>query len=234
MHLYDTSSNILKQRSEADDAWISIGYFDQSTNAFKVIDDTIVVNTSGTQTGIIGDQATSVWQAGTGTTQSLVSPASVKAAIDAQVSTKPLMLVQDEVSVYSAAGYGNSTWQTTTLNTIKINSISGSVGSNNITLPAGSYYVEYSLPVARVASDTADKVGSRLRNTTASSNAIVGQSMKIGDWQNLNFLGAGEFTISSTSNFELQVYSNESVVLRYGNVPPSQNAVFAIVKIFRA
>ena len=234
MHWYDTSSNILKQRSEADDAWISIGYFDQSTNAFKILDNTIVANTSGTQTGIIGDQSTATWQAGTGTTQSLVSPASVKAAIDAQVSTKPLMLVQDEVSSYSATNYGNSTWQTTTLNTIKINSISGSVGSNNITLPAGSYYVEYSLPVARVASDTADLVGSRLRNTTASSNAIVGQSMKIGDWQNLNFMGAGEFTISGTSNFELQVYSNEGIVLRYGNVPPSQNAVFAIVKIFRA
>jgi hypothetical protein len=234
MHWYDTSSNILKQRSEADDAWISIGYFDQSTNSFKILDNTIVANTSGTQTGIIGDQSTATWQAGTGTTQSLVSPASVKAAIDAQVSTKPLMLVQDEVSSYSATNYGNSTWQTTTLNTIKINSISGSVGSNNITLPAGSYYVEYSLPVARVASDTADLVGSRLRNTTASSNAIVGQSMKIGDWQNLNFMGAGEFTISGTSNFELQVYSNEGIVLRYGNVPPSQNAVFAIVKIFRA
>lgn len=78
MHWYDTSSNILKQRSEANDAWISIGYFDQSTNAFKVLDDTMVVNTSGTQTGIIGDQATSVWQAGTGTTESLVSPAKVK------------------------------------------------------------------------------------------------------------------------------------------------------------
>ena len=78
MHWYDTSSNILKQRSEADDAWISIGYFDQTSNSFKVLDDTMVVNTSGVQTGLIGDQATSVWQAGTGTTESLVSPAKVK------------------------------------------------------------------------------------------------------------------------------------------------------------
>ena len=82
MHWYDTSSNMLKQRSEADDAWISIGYFDQSTNAFRVLDDTVVVNTSGTQTGLIGDQATSTWQAGTGTTESLVSPAKIKSAIE--------------------------------------------------------------------------------------------------------------------------------------------------------
>ena len=90
MHWYDTSTNILKQRSEADDAWISIGYFDQSTNAFKVLDDTMVVNTSGTQTGIIGDQATSTWQAGTGTTESLISPAKLKAFGDALIDVNGL------------------------------------------------------------------------------------------------------------------------------------------------
>ena len=87
---YDTSSNILKQRSEADDAWISIGYFDQSTNSFKILDDTMVVNTSGTQTGLIGDQATSIWQAGTGTTESLISPAKLKAFGDALIDVNGL------------------------------------------------------------------------------------------------------------------------------------------------
>ena len=96
MHWYDTSSNILKQRSEADDAWISIGYFDQSTNAFKVLDDTMVVNTSGTQTGLIGDQPQSTWVAGTGTTESLISPAKLKAFGDA--------LMPDSLGV-------NQTWQ---------------------------------------------------------------------------------------------------------------------------
>ena len=90
MHWYDTSTNILKQRSEADDAWISIGYFDQSTNAFKVLDDTMVVNTSGTQTGIIGDQAQSTWVAGTGTTESLISPAKLKAFGDALIDVNGL------------------------------------------------------------------------------------------------------------------------------------------------
>tara|TARA_R110000796_G_C14537558_1_gene432564 strand:+ start:1224 stop:1931 length:708 start_codon:yes stop_codon:yes gene_type:complete len=90
MHWYDTSTNTLKQRSEEDDAWISIGYFDQSSNAFKVFDDTMVVDASGTQTGIIGDQATSAWEAGTGTTQSLVSPANVKAAVDSLVVSSPI------------------------------------------------------------------------------------------------------------------------------------------------
>ena len=34
MQWYDTANNILKMRSEADDAWINIGTLDQSTNTF--------------------------------------------------------------------------------------------------------------------------------------------------------------------------------------------------------
>jgi hypothetical protein len=78
---YDTGANILKMRSEADDVWINIGYLDQTADAFRIFDNTQVVNTSGVQTGLIGDQANSAWEAGTSTTESLVSPAKVKAAI---------------------------------------------------------------------------------------------------------------------------------------------------------
>ena len=80
---YDTANNILKMRTEADDGWISVAYIDQGAGAFRVLDDTQVVNTSGTQTGLIGDQAEATWEAGTGTTESLVSPAKIKAAIEA-------------------------------------------------------------------------------------------------------------------------------------------------------
>ena len=78
---YDTGTNTLKMRAEANDAWINVAYLDQSTDAFRILDDTQVVNTSGTQTGLLGDQSTATWEAGAGTTQSLVSPANVKASI---------------------------------------------------------------------------------------------------------------------------------------------------------
>lgn len=78
---YDTGSNTLKMRTEADDQWISIGYMDQGADAFRIFDNTQIVNTSGSQTGLLGDQPTSTWQAGTGTTESLVSPAKIQAAI---------------------------------------------------------------------------------------------------------------------------------------------------------
>ena len=78
---YETDTNILKMRNEADSAWINVAYLDQGSSAFRILDDTQVTNTSGTQTGLLGDQATATWEAGSGTTESLVSPAKVKAAI---------------------------------------------------------------------------------------------------------------------------------------------------------
>lgn len=87
---YDTSANILKMRAEADDAWINIGYLDQSADAFRILDNTQVVSTAGSQTGLLGGQTTNTWQTGTGTTESLVSPAQVKAAIDANASQTPV------------------------------------------------------------------------------------------------------------------------------------------------
>jgi len=85
MFWYDTAANILKMRSEADDAWINVAYVDQSENAWRVLDNTQVVNTSGTTIGYLGVHATSVWQSGVDTENRLVSPAKVKAAIEALV-----------------------------------------------------------------------------------------------------------------------------------------------------
>jgi hypothetical protein len=85
MFWYDTSANILKMRSEADDAWINVAYVDQSANAWRVLDNTQVVDTSGTTIGYLGVQVTSFWQSGVSTNDSLVSPAKVKAAIEALV-----------------------------------------------------------------------------------------------------------------------------------------------------
>jgi len=110
---YDTGTNTLKMRSEANSVWISVGYLDQSSNAFRIFDDTQVVNSSGTQTGIIGDQATATWEAGTSTTESLVSPAKVKAAIEALVPAPTPSIGESQswavVSRTSGTSYQNTT-----------------------------------------------------------------------------------------------------------------------------
>ena len=114
---YDTATHILKLKAEVGSDWISIGYFDQSTDTFRIFDDTQLVDASGTATGgVLGDQTTATWQSGTGTTESLVSPAKVKAAIDS--------LVPDTLGVnqsYASTTLTTNTWyQNTTGRAIAI------------------------------------------------------------------------------------------------------------------
>ena len=93
MFWYDETAHILKMRSELNDVWISVGYLDQDTDTFKILDDTVVTTAAGVDTnGIIGDQTTATWQAGTGTTESLVSPAKVKASVIANAPSPSLNL----------------------------------------------------------------------------------------------------------------------------------------------
>tara|TARA_R110002153_G_scaffold144569_1_gene295789 strand:- start:661 stop:1350 length:690 start_codon:yes stop_codon:yes gene_type:complete len=90
---YDTATHILKLKAEAGADWINIGYFDQGTDTFKILDDTVVITAAGAATnGIIGDQTTGTWQAGTGTTESLVSPAKVKASVIANAPVTSMLV----------------------------------------------------------------------------------------------------------------------------------------------
>ena len=115
---YDTGSNTLKMRTEADDQWISIGYLDQGSDAFRIFDDTLVVSSSGSQTGLIGGQSNNTWRAGTSTTESLVSPAKVKAAIDNLVSIPDTLGVNQS---YASTTLTTNTWyQNTTGRAIAI------------------------------------------------------------------------------------------------------------------
>ena len=108
---YDTGSSTLKMRTEADDQWISIGYLDQGSDAFRIFDDTLVVSSGGSQTGLIGDQSTATWQAGTGTTESLVSPAKVKASVESNSVSVGLNQTWQDVAASRSIGtsYQNTT-----------------------------------------------------------------------------------------------------------------------------
>jgi hypothetical protein len=68
MLFYNTASNILQMRSEADDAWIDLGTLDQTANTFSAK---------------VNPLDTSVWETGTGTTEAVISPAKLAAGIAA-------------------------------------------------------------------------------------------------------------------------------------------------------
>jgi hypothetical protein len=98
---YDTANNLLKMRNEADSAWITIGTLNQSTNKFEV--DNLPTLTQAT------------WEAGTNTTEAVVTPAKVKAAIDSlgqKVTTATVTTAIASSSIGAVGTYamlGNST-----------------------------------------------------------------------------------------------------------------------------
>lgn len=156
-------------------------------------------------------------------------------SVEVSVSGAPDAVFVDRVVATGSQNLSGSNWTKTDLtNTVRNTVTNCTLSSSVISLPAGSYYVEFNLPIGRVSSDTAQKVVTRFRNTSTSTTAALGQTLSIGDWQNLNFHGCGEFTITGTNNFELQGWSEESCKTRYGYSNNSGEAmIFGMVKIWK-
>jgi len=158
---YDTDAFILYIRANGNDAWIPVAYLDQTNDKFRILDDTQVVNTSGTQTGLLGDQATATWETGTGTVESLVSPAKVKAAIDANVT-----------------GLGfNQTWQNLTssrsFNTIYQNTTGIPIAVNVTGFPAGDSTMIFQVSSNSDMSSSVQLGGQFDNNGQTSISAII-------------------------------------------------------------
>ena len=178
---YDTSNNTLKMRSEANDQWISIGYLDQSADAFRIFDDTQVVNSSGTQTGLIGDQATSAWEAGTSTTESLVSPDKIAAAITALSAPSGLSSTQ----VFTSS----STWSKPSGITKVLVFVTGGGGGGYVTgtgIAAGTAIALLDVSSVSSASITVGAGG----GGTTSGSSIAGSNSVWSDGFNTNVVGA--------------------------------------------
>lgn len=109
-------------------------------------------------------------------------------------------------STSSASG-----WVTCVLNTTKTNEItSASLSANQISLPAGTYYANFSLP--SVLTGTAGNIWKlRLRNITAGSSLIISPtyswtgSATGGTW---HMETSGRFTLAGTTTLEVQFYNN--------------------------
>ena len=115
---YDTNDQLLKIRNNTTTTYLNVGYIDQ-TNGFEILDDTHVVNTSGTQTGLLGDQLEATWITGTGITESLVSPAKVAASATEVVGNYAIGVDQTWQDLTSSRAL-NTTYQNTTGRPISI------------------------------------------------------------------------------------------------------------------
>lgn len=109
----------------------------------------------------------------------------------------------------------SSAWNTQSLNTVKLNQISGaSLFSNAITLPAGTYRVQASVVQGYSISGSASlRAKLRIRNTTTGNtiaygqNAVAGASASTVINGNFAMFLFETFVLSGTSTVELQGWS---------------------------
>jgi hypothetical protein len=96
--------------------------------------------------------------------------------------------------------FTSGAWRTRDLNTSQVNSISGaSLASNQITLPAGTYYID-----AYAGCFWVNQNQARLQNITDSTTAILGVGAYTVTAGNAFSFVQGVITIASTKVFELQ------------------------------
>ena len=110
---YETDTNLLKMRNEANDAWINVAYL--ASNNYYLLENTIISSTSGSLIGLLGGRSTATWETGTSTTESLVSPAKLKAAADSATESK--LNISGTAPIYGVRAWVNFNGQ-------------GSIGAN--------------------------------------------------------------------------------------------------------
>ena len=115
----------------------------------------------------------------------------------------PMMIAQEQQANNTNAGTATlGSWETRAVNTSMYNTITGaSLGSNQITLPAGTYHIS-----GYVTNYFVDQFQSKLRNITDSSDAIIGSNGFAGNTYAVaaHSFFDGIITIASSKVFELQ------------------------------
>jgi hypothetical protein len=140
------------------------------------------------------------------------SQQSVKAYVDAAVSagsSRNDMLRYENQKANGTTGdsYSGGAWRTVVLNTEVIDTAGiGSISSNQVTLPAGSYEFSGSVSVGTAAASVSGRL--RLRNVTDGMTITQGTQYRIGTTESVGGLFSvdGSFTIAGSKAFELQVW----------------------------
>jgi len=121
----------------------------------------------------------------------------------AGVHAKLLHIQDQKANGTAGGGFTSGSFQTRTLNTKITDEIGSTLSANQFTLPAGTYWAEWSAPASLVDAHT-----TKLRNITDGSDTIVGQVARSaaagGTVTMTHSLGRGRFTIAAQKTFELQ------------------------------
>ncbi len=145
----------------------------------------------------------------------------------------PFLHIQDQKPQGTNGGtFTSGAWQTRDLNTVLTNTITGaSLADNQITLPAGKYYVEASAAATMVRVHK-----TRLYNITDTNESVSGLQVnahEIGYVNNTAPLN-GIFDISAEKTFELQHRClNTKTTTGFGNASDFTTEVYSDIRIWR-
>jgi len=123
----------------------------------------------------------------------------------------------------TAESIAAETWTQRSLTPVKTNNLASvSLASNRISLPAGTYYVDASVPFVTVEQDAGTTVvyKAKLYNVTGSADLVIGTAETSDSGEDLTIATLvlptvrsrikGVFTLGSTSNVELRGWCSES------------------------
>ena len=118
-------------------------------------------------------------------------------------------------------------WNVRPINTTVVSQTWASVTSNQISLNAGTYSIEWSAVISR-----SGFTQSRLRNITSGTTVALGLSLRSDDGGGGS--GFGQVTVASPTTFELQHYtaSNDGAGLGQ-DAGSGESNVYAIIKIYK-
>jgi len=160
---------------------------------------------------------------------------SVKAYVDSSV-LYDAYLMYSEVQASNTAGGGATagSWQTRTLNTEDADTDNiGSLSSNQITLPAGTYVCKASAPAYKL-----DEHKIRIYDTTNTTTLLLGTSEYISGAIAIagRAFVSGEFTLGGEVAIEVQHYCNRTQAANGFGYPcniASVNEVYTTIEIWR-
>jgi hypothetical protein len=140
------------------------------------------------------------------------------------------VFVDEKTTGTHGGTFTSGAWRTRDINTSKYNNISGaSIGSNQITLPAGTYRIDASCPGISI-----NQFASRLYNITDSSVTILGSTEYTDQANSVHERSViqGIFTIAGTKVFEIQNQCGSTKsTTGFGQATNYQAEIYTIVNI---
>lgn len=155
------------------------------------------------------------------------------------LSVDALLHVEDQKPAGTDGGtFTAGAWRTRDLNTVMTNTIAGaSLASNQVTLPAGEYWVEATIP--GVAVSTGMRMVARLYDVANSVQLIQSNdgsaSPSSAGGSSFNHI-SGIVSLSAETNFQLQHYSHQStsnIGFGQGSDFGQGHSKFSVLKIWK-